>query len=59
MGSRGKGNGLLDITNLDPYIYTEEERETRRQKNKELFKEIDEHQDTRRREQAQATSKKE
>ena len=25
MGSRWKGNGLLGITNLDPYIYSKDE----------------------------------
>ena len=37
--SLGKGNGLHGITNLDAHIYTKEELEQRRLRNKELFRE--------------------
>ena len=40
--SRGKGNGLRGITNLDRHIYSEEELEQRRLKNKEYMKAHDE-----------------
>ena len=40
--SRGKGIGLHGITNLDKHIYSNEELEQRRLRNKELFREHDE-----------------
>lgn len=39
---RGKGNGLRGITNLDKHIYSKEELEQRRLRNKEYMKEHDE-----------------
>jgi len=41
MGSRKKGNGLHGITNLDPHIYTPEQMEERRRKNREYFEEYE------------------
>ncbi len=40
--ARGKGNGLHGISNLDKHIYSKEELNQRRLKNKELFREHDE-----------------
>ena len=40
--SRGKGNGLHGITNLDRHIFSEEELEQRRLRKEELFREYNE-----------------
>ena len=42
MRKRDKGNGLVGISNLDRHIYTKEELEDGRRKNKEFFREYDE-----------------